>query len=233
MRHPKPLIILGVGGNSIDVLDAINEINARGRTPAYACIGFLDDDERLWGTSVHGVPVSGPLESAAEHTDAGFVLAVGSPSNFWRREAVAARVGLAAERYETIVHPTASVSRMSRLGPGTIVLQNATVASNVEVGRHVMILPNSVLSHDVVVGDFTCLAGGVCVSGRVSIGRSCYLGTNCSVIDGVAVGDGCLIGMGSVILADVPAGSVYVGVPGRFLRPTCPDEGPPPGAARP
>jgi sugar O-acyltransferase (sialic acid O-acetyltransferase NeuD family) len=220
MAHPRPLVILGVGGNSIDVLDAVNEINAAGEAPRYACVAFLDDNEALWGRQVHGVSVPGPLEKVSDYPEAAFVLAIGSPANFWRRETVAARLGLAPERFETIVHPTASVSRMSTLGPGTIVLQNATIASNVHVGRHVMILPNTVISHDGVVGDYTCLAGGVCISGRVRIGRSCYLGTNCSIRDDVAIGDYCLIGMGSVILHEVPANSVYAGSPGRYLRPT-------------
>jgi len=228
MAHALPLVILGTGGNSVDVLDTVNAINARLETPRYHCAAFLDDNRSLWGKRLHGVPVKGPLVSAHDYPDARFVLAVGGPDNFWWRERIADEISLPPERYETIVHPTASVSQMSFLGPGSIVLQNVTIASNVRVGRHGMILPNTVISHDGTVGDFACMAGGVCVSGNVRIGRSCYLGTNSSIIGHVTIGDRCLIGMGSVILDDVPANSVYVGVPGRFLRPTCD-----PGEARP
>ena len=46
-RILKNIIILGTGGNSIDILDAINEINLISKK--YNCIGFLDDDENLHG----------------------------------------------------------------------------------------------------------------------------------------------------------------------------------------
>jgi sugar O-acyltransferase (sialic acid O-acetyltransferase NeuD family) len=218
-KAPTPLVILGVGGNSVDVLDTVNEINAAAAAPCYRCLAFLDDNPELWGQIVHGIAVRGPLEKVAEYPQAEFVLAIGSPSSFWKREAVAERLDLPAERYATIVHPTASVSRMSTLGRGTVVLQNVTIASNVRVGHHVMILPNTVISHHDVIGEFTEIAGGVCLSGKVTVGRSCYLGSNSTVRDGVRLGDYCLIGMGSVIVGDVPSDSVYAGCPGRYLRP--------------
>jgi hypothetical protein len=45
MASPKKLIILGTGGNSIDILDAVNERNAHSTIPQYEYIGFLDDPQ--------------------------------------------------------------------------------------------------------------------------------------------------------------------------------------------
>ena len=45
----KQIIILGTGGNCIDILDTINDINARLSSKKYECIGFLDDNEKKWG----------------------------------------------------------------------------------------------------------------------------------------------------------------------------------------
>src|SRR5262245_3927781 len=215
---------MGTGGNCIDILDTIDEINARrpGRDGflGYQCLGFLDDNPESWGRELCGLKVLGPLSAAAEFPEAGFVNGIGSQHNFTRKDAIIAKTGLPLERFETIVHPTASVSRMSALGPGTVILQNVTVTSNVRIGAHVIVLPNSVISHDSVVGDYTCIAGGVCVSGGVTIGRSCYLGTNSSIIEQVTIGEYSLVGMGSVVLRDVAERSVVVGNPSRFLRHT-------------
>jgi sugar O-acyltransferase (sialic acid O-acetyltransferase NeuD family) len=145
---------------------------------------------------------------------------LGGTSDFWRKQEYIARTGVPQERFETIVHPTASVSRMSTLGFGIVIFQNVTVTSNVRMGHHVMVLPNSVISHDSIIGDYTIITGGVCISGGVKVGQSCYLGTNCALKNGIEVGDHCLIGMGSVVLRDVPANSVMVGNPARFLRKT-------------
>jgi sugar O-acyltransferase (sialic acid O-acetyltransferase NeuD family) len=219
----KQLIILGTGGNCVDILDTIREINARAPGsggPVYECLGFLDDEPSTWGVELWGVKVLGRLARAGEFPDAVFVNGIGSERNFWRKAAIIAQTGLPLGRFETVIHPTASVSATSILGAGVVIFQNVTVTTNVTIGDHVIVLPNSVISHDVVVGEYTCIAGGVCVSGGVRIGRSCYLGTNSAVISNVAVGDFALVGMGSVVLGDVAEGTVVVGNPARYLRRT-------------
>lgn len=216
----KPIIILGTGGNCIDILDTINEINNASSSTVYDCVGFLDDDRDNWGKELFGTKVLGPLESANDHPGCYFVNGIGSPFNFWRRDEIVAKAKIPDDRFETIVHPTASISKMSQLGFGTVILQLVTVASNVSIGNHVIVLPNTVISHDSSVGDFTCITGGVCISGGAKIGKSCYLGTNSSIIGNISIGDRCLVGMGSVVLGDVTENSAVVGNPASFLRET-------------
>ena len=218
MASPKKLIILGTGGNSVDILDAVNERNAYSKIPQYECIGFLDDDQQQWGKEIWGVQVLGPLESASQYPDAYFVNGIGSERNFWKKAAIIAKTRVPLDRFETIVHPTASVSRMATLGKGVVVLQHVTIANQASIGNHVIILPNSVISHDVIIADYSCITGGVCISGLVTMGRNCYLGTKSSIIGGVKIGNSCLIGMGAVIRHDVPENSVMVGNPAKLLR---------------
>lgn len=219
-QAPMKLIILGTGGNSIDILDAINEINARAALPRYECVGYLDDDDAKWGKEIAGVPVLGPLSNASRYADARFVNGIGSPSSFWAKDSIVARTRVPIDRFESIIHPTASISRMSCVGRGVVILQHVTVASNVVLGDHVIILPNSVVSHDAVLGDYTCVASGVCISGGVRIGRFCYLGANSAIRQQTTIADYSLIGMSSVVLDDVDENSVVVGNPARFLRHT-------------
>ena len=215
----KRIIILGTGGNCIDILDTINESKPISR---YECVGFLDDDERKWGKDYHGVSVLGPLHSAQKYPDHFFVNGIGSPSNFWKKRMILSKTSIPDERFETIIHPSASVSSMARLGYGTVVFQNVTITSNVRIGNHVVVLPNSVLSHDDLIGDYTCIAGGVCISGGATVGHSCYLGTNSAIMGNVSIGNCCLIGMGAVVLHNVDDNQVVVGNPARFLRETVP-----------
>jgi sugar O-acyltransferase (sialic acid O-acetyltransferase NeuD family) len=218
--QPKKIVILGTGGNSVDILDTLNDINDRSPKLVYDCLGFLDDNESLWGKRILDAPVLGPLEKAKDLQNCLFVNGIGAPTNFWKKEVIIAKTGAALNRFETVIHPSASVSRTARLGRGVVVFQQVVITSNVQVGNHVIILPNTVISHDDVIGDYTCIAGGVCVSGQVTVGRSCYLGTNSTIIGNTEVGDQCLIGMGSCVLRNVPSNSVMVGNPARFIRHT-------------
>jgi sugar O-acyltransferase (sialic acid O-acetyltransferase NeuD family) len=218
VNPPKRILILGTGGNSVDILDTLNDINRVSSTPLYECLGFLDDNEVIWGKRILGVEVLGPLAKASALSDCLLVNGIGAPGNFWKKEAIIGKTGAPLERFETIIHPSASVSRTATLGRGVVVFQHVVITSNVTVGDHVIILPNTVISHDDIIGDYTCIAGGVCISGQVKVGRLCYLGTNSTIIGNTEIGERCLVGMGSSVLRNVPPNSVVVGNPARFLR---------------
>jgi sugar O-acyltransferase (sialic acid O-acetyltransferase NeuD family) len=220
MASVLKVVILGSGGNSIDILDTLLEINDAAGRPQYECIGFLDDNAAAWGRTIHGVQVLGPLQAAAEQRDACFVNGIGSAETFWQKEAIIARTGIPPERFLTLIHPSAQVSRFARLGQGVVVLQQVTITADVRIGDHVILLPGSVISHDSVLGDYSCVAAGACVSGRVKVGPSCYLGSTCAIREGVTLGEYSLVGMGSVVLEDVQANTVVVGNPARPLRQT-------------
>ena len=203
----------------MDIIDTINDINSMQGSAVYECLGFLDDDMSLHRKTVRGLKVLGPLCAAHEFTDCNFINGIGSAANFWKKRSLVTQTA-DLDRFESIIHPSASISRTARIGRGTVIFQNVTITSNVSVGRHVVVLPNSVISHDGIVGDYTSICAGVCISGNVRIGSSCYLGTNSAVIGNIDIGDFCLIGMGSVVLESVPANSTVVGNPARFLRKT-------------
>ena len=214
----KKLLILGTGGNCLDILDAVRDINDAAGSPMYECTGFLDDDATKTGREFLGVRVVGTLSDAPHFPDCFFVNGIGSSSNFWKKPMILAKTGIPADRFETLVHPTASVSRTASIGRGVVLLPHVTVATNAWIGDHVIILPSSFISHDARVGDHTCIAGGVCISGFVDVGSCCYLGTNAALRERITIGDGCLIGMGSVVLSSVAPRTVVVGNPARPLR---------------
>lgn len=216
----KKILIFGTAGNCIDILEILFEINEYRGSEVYDCLGFLDDDEARWGTKIYGIPILGPLSSAPKYNDSYFLNGIGSQSNFWKKHEIIAKAKQPIEKFETVIHPSANISRSTKLGFGTVIFQNVTINSNAYIGNQVEILPNSVISHDDVIGDYCCIASGVCISGDVTIGQSCYLGTNAAIINNVTIGDNCLIGMGSVVLENIPENSVVVGSPARFLRET-------------
>lgn len=221
MSDNKKVIILGATGGCVDILDAINDVNAALPAPELECVGLLDDNESLWGKQVLNSRVLGPFDSSREYLDqCYFVTGIGSAANFLQKEVVIAGLDLPRNKFATIVHPTANVSSTARLGYGCVISQHVTVATNVVIGDHVHILPNTVVSHDGVIEDYSIIAAGVSISGYVRIGKSCYVGTNSAFRESITVLDYCQVGMGSVVLNDVPASSVVVGNPARFLRHT-------------
>ena len=210
----QKLVFLGIGSNNSDILDAVTEINAL--EPTYEVLGYVTRN----GEPVNkgGLKHLGDFDTLRDLPEdvqiTGFAFGPGSFPNW---PGTVAGLGLPRERFATIVHPHAFVSPQSTVGRGSVILAGTTVGAFVTIGDHVVILQNVGLSHDDVIEDYTCLAVGVSFSGSVRVGRNCFLGTNSTII-GATIGEGSMVGAGTLIRHDVPAGEVWVGNPGRYLR---------------
>ncbi|TNC16096.1 sugar O-acyltransferase [Methylobacterium terricola] len=215
----RPLIILGTGGNALDILDLVESRPGHAPSP-WRVAGFLDD-ARPEGERVAGLPVLGPLAAArrlAETGDGAFVNAIGSDASHRERLRIIAGTGLDRPHFATLVHPGAAVSSRVIVGPGSCIHYGASIGGNVVIGAHVTIGPGATVGHDTVIGDGAVLAPGCIVSGFVRIGRSCYVGAGSAVRQRVTIGERALVGLGAVVLRDVPAGATVVGNPARTLR---------------
>ncbi|MFI1282059.1 NeuD/PglB/VioB family sugar acetyltransferase [Streptomyces sp. NPDC020858] len=226
MSGPRPrtddLLIVGAGGFARETAQAVRDAAAadvaRGRPPRCRLAGHLDDDPALHGRDVDGVPVLGGCDRVHALPAARVVVCVGSPRDYAVRARLVRRLGLPADRYATVVHPTAVVSASSVVGAGSVLLAHCVLTAAVRVGAHVAVMPHTVLTHDDEVGDFATLASGVRLGGGVRVERGAYVGAGALVRESVRVGAWSLTGMGSTVLADVPAGEVWAGSPARRLR---------------
>lgn len=211
--NPREIIIIGCNGNCVDIAEAVEALAAKGE--AVTVKGFLDDAQAVQGTTVAGYAVLGRIADASKFVGASFVNGIGSPKSYRFKADIIARAGIPDDRWATIIHPTAVVSRHASVGNGTVLLANVSIGAGARIGRHCMILQNSVVSHDSVVGDCSALATGVCVSGGCAIGENCYIGGNVSIRDGIKIAPGALVGIGSVVVKDVETAGVTFGNPAR------------------
>lgn len=52
----------------------------------------------------------------------------------------------------------------------------------------------------------------------IKIGNNCWIASNVTILKGVTIGDNAVIGAMSLVNKDVPANTVYAGVPAKFIR---------------
>jgi sugar O-acyltransferase (sialic acid O-acetyltransferase NeuD family) len=212
----RNLVVVGAGGFGRETVEAIRAMDAE--DASWHLLGYLDDNPKLHGECVDGTPVLGGIAEIKNLPDALFVVCTGRPNNYASRPKIVDRLGLPAERYATIVHPSVTVSASSWIGPGSVLLANVVLTAAVTIGSHVAVMPHVTLTHDDVIDDFATIASGVRLGGHVRIGQGSYLGAGALIREGRSVGRGAMIGMGSVVLDDVPDEQVWIGVPARYLR---------------
>ena len=205
----QALLIFPCNGNGIEALDCLGSM--------YELVGFVDDGVEKQGCIVHGYPVFG--RAVLEQYPLAKVLAVsGSPSSYQSRRQIVEDLGIAPDRYATLIHPTASVSRLAQLGRNVLVMAGVVITSNAVIGDHVCVLPNTVIHHDAVVGAWSLIGSNVTIAGSVSIGENCYLGSGASIMNGLHVGDGALVGLGSTVIRDVEENTKVAGTPARQIQ---------------
>ncbi len=214
-RSSRDVVLLGAGGLARETIEAVRAMNET--TPVLRLRGLLDDDPRLHGAVRGGLPVLGPLDLVHDDEAVAVVVCVASPDDPGRRARVVERLGLAPERYATVVHPRACLAASTVLGEGAVVLSGVVSTCDVRIGAHVVLMPQVVLTHDDDIGRAATLGAGACLAGGVEVGPTAYLGSGCQVRQGVRLGAGAVLGMGAVLLHDVPAGQTWVGVPARQL----------------
>jgi sugar O-acyltransferase (sialic acid O-acetyltransferase NeuD family) len=146
----------------------------------------------------------------------GFLVAIGGSHGAVRCEMHQWLVGQGLEPI-TAIHPTAFVAHDARIGAGTHVLANTTVCVEAQIGEQCIINTGATIDHECRIGNGVHVAPGVNIAGCVTIEDNAFVGIGASVIPRVRIGARAIVGAGAVVVEDVPADAVVVGVPARPL----------------
>ncbi len=203
------LLIFPFNGNGLEALDCLGG--------QFEFIGFVDDVPEKQGLSPWGHNVLS--RKAFDDYPHALVLAVpGSPTSFSIRDQIIARLGIAEERWATVVHPSAQIGERATLGRNVLIMANVVLCGNARLGNHCVVLPQSVVHHDSSIGDYSLVGSGVVVAGYSHIGKSCYIGSRSSISNFVEIADRSLVGIGSNVLKSIPEQAVVAGNPAKPLR---------------
>src|SRR5262249_10028485 len=211
----KPVIVIGIGGYSANLVDMMRDENKAAGQEIWRPVGFLDDEPSRRGGSYYGLPIIGGLPEGPRFREAYFINAIGSTKSAALKPNLIARTAIPLERFITLRHPSAYVSDSVKIGPGTVITQHCVVMADAVMGGHVKTLPPATISYGAVIGDYSTIAGGAVVASEVRIGNCVYVGANCAIRERIIIGDEVILGMGAMVVRDIPAKTVAVGIPAR------------------
>lgn len=117
----------------------------------------------------------------------------------------------------TLVHPSAFVSKYSKLGIGSVVMPNVAVNAYSMIGDGVILNTGCSIDHDCLIGDCVHISPGAHLAGGVRVGAESWLGIGCSVIQLVTLGRSVVVGSGAAVISDLPDCVKVVGIPARSI----------------
>ena len=210
--RPK-VVIWGASGHASVVADIIR------LQGDYEIAGFIDDiSPRRKDTEFCGAPVLGGRErledirrGGAEH----LICGLGDCVTRLKLAELARDEGFLLA---TAIHPSAVVASDATIAVGTVVAAGAVVNPGARIGENVIVNTCASVDHDCLVEDGAHICPGVRLAGKVVVGRAAWIGIGATVVDSVRIGAGSIIGAGTVVVNEIPDGSVAYGVPARVMR---------------
>lgn len=118
----------------------------------------------------------------------------------------------------TYIHPTALISKSSKISEGCIIYPYSVVSTNTFLGVGVVINSYSGIGHDVKVGNFTTISAQIDLAGFVTIGNQCFLGSGSRVLPNKKIGDNCKIGAGVTVIRSMASGTTALPVANNFIK---------------
>lgn len=117
----------------------------------------------------------------------------------------------------TIIHPSAVVSPMARLGAGCVVFAGAVIQVDCRLGMACIVNTRASIDHDCVLGNGVHICPGANLAGLVHVGEASWVGIGASVKQLIHIGRDVMVGAGAAVVADIADSDSVVGVPARSI----------------
>lgn len=200
------IILIGAGGHSKSVADAIQESK-------YELCGFLDENKKgmhlnrpIFGKQIEDIPDFGNYE---------YFISIGNVDfrKMWYEKVK--KMGL---NVVNIIDSTAVISKTAQIGEGNFIGKYAVINADAVIGNNNVINTKALIEHECLVGSHTHISTNSTINGNVIVEDSVFLGSTAVCNGQLKIGLHSIVGSGSVVINDVEPYTTVVGVPARVLR---------------
>lgn len=175
-------------------------------------IGYIDDGDHPMHGKGHDLPQLATISHYRPNAVHRLVMAVASPDG---KQELVSKLG--ADRFTSLVHPTALVSASARIGRGVVIAPFADVSANATVGDFATVNAYGSVGHDAELGAYATISSYVDLTGYVKVGQGSFVGSGARLLPKTGVGERCMIGAGAVVVRSVGDGVTLYAAPARRL----------------
>lgn len=208
----KNLIIIGAGGMGRQVF--LFAQGCKGYQKDYVIKGFLDDNLDAMDGFDDFPPLLGSVDDYEIQPDDVFFNSIGDVASKKRCiNKILERGGV----FITLIHPTAGVSKGTKVGRGCMIAARVGIGTDSEIGDFCLIQDNAIVGHDVKVGNFCRIDCNVVLIAGVSLEDDVCIHTSSVINHNVHIGEGAMVGALSFVIRNVKPGTTVQGNPAKRI----------------
>lgn len=209
MKNKEQVIIVGSAGQAKVAIDIIES------SGKYRVAGYTSPDRRR---SLLGKPCLGSDKELPKLYRSGISRVFIALGDNRKRLALARQARAIGFKLVNAVSPAAYISPSVKLGSGIAVMPGAVINTDSVIKDLAIINTAATVDHDCLIGTACHVAPGCGLAGNVTLGQGVFLGIGCKVIPRVKIGAWTTVGAGAVVVRDLPADRLAVGVPARIIK---------------
>ncbi|GAB6126003.1 acetyltransferase [Humidesulfovibrio idahonensis] len=206
------IIVMGASGHGQVVADILFQMWTKGRE--MEIVGFLDDDPKLKGSRILGLPVLGCFADLAATPHDCLALGIGDNA---ARARVYAELTQARKRFVTAIHPSAVLAPDVIVGAGAVLAAGAVANPGARIGENAILNTCASIDHHCELCAHAHIAPGAHLAGNVRVGEGAFVGIGSCAVPGVRIGAWSVIGAGAAVTQDVAEKTTVGGVPAKPL----------------
>lgn len=180
------VIIIGAGGHAAEIDDYIQMGKNLVADYHFEIIGYIDDNPESYYQYKFSAPFLGDIKHHIIRTDCSYIMGI---ANLKYRRPIIERFLVEGASFETLIHPTATISPSSKIGKGVVIALHVNIGPNVSIGDFTIVNSRCSLGHDTSIGKYNFLTPNVCFSGFTKVGDENLFGINSATIPGIKIGD--------------------------------------------
>jgi sugar O-acyltransferase (sialic acid O-acetyltransferase NeuD family) len=211
--NQKPMIILGAGGHTKVLIDALLRQSAN-------LLGITDPNPGKIGESILGVPVIGDDDKIRAYSPDSIELVngIGIINSEKRRQQIFENFKRQGYKFASVIHDSAVLLSEVELSEGVQIMAGAVIQPGSKIGTNSIINSKACIDHDSIIGDHVHVAPGVTISGGVQIGDGTLIGAGATIIQGIIIGAYSIVAAGAVVIRDVLDGMTVMGIPAKVVK---------------
>lgn len=202
-------IIIGAGDFGHEIFEYILDVQDSTGNLSGEII-FLDDKKTK--SQLEETKIISSLDAFIPQKDDIFFIAIGDVT---KRERIYSYLKERKYTLGTLIHPSAYVSRWSKIKEGSIICPFSVIGFKAYIGPNVIINTYSAIGHHSKVDRSSIVCPHATIAGNVDIDSYCFIGSNAVVLPGKLIGMKSSVSAGSVVYRNVKPNKLAVGNPAK------------------